>query len=128
MPELSQPWDFVGISTREGHKKLYDLDLVKEDLMNWFSTRRGELDWAPDYGSIVPELLFELKNDTNKQALEDDVRRGIATEPRLTLTDLVITEQEYGYTVEIQANYLEQNPPIQFTIDFDERQFGERIT
>lgn len=128
MAVLKSPYDFVGISTRDGHQRLYDLEIVVEDLRNWFATRKGELDWNPEFGSTVPDLLFELKTIKNKEELESEVRRGIDSDPRLTLVSLKIEEQEHGYTAYISANYLKQNPAIQFQVDFDKRNFGEKIT
>ena len=124
MAELEQPWDFVGISTANGHEKLYDVELVKADLMNWFSTRKGELDWNPEYGSIIPELIFELQTERVRAEFEADVRTGVATDPRLELLELEVSEIDHGYSASITANYLKQNPPIQFQLNFDQRNFG----
>jgi len=125
MPELSQPWDFAGFSTRNGSEKLYDIELVKQDLLNHFYTRRGELDWNPEYGSIIMELLFENRTDARRREIENDVKRIIRSDPRIELKKITVTTQEHGYYVDVQITYLGQNPSISLQIDFDERNFNE---
>lgn len=122
--ELQQPWDFSGFSTRNGSERLYDIELVKQDLLNHFFTRLGELDWAPDYGSIIPDMLFETQNDQSKRLIEEDVRRVIATDARIKLIKLQISEFDNGYRVDTLISYLGRNPPITMQIEFDRRNFN----
>jgi phage baseplate assembly protein W len=123
MPELSQPWSFAGFSTRNGSERLYDIELIKQDLLNHFHTRRGELDWDPEYGSIIPDILFENQNNTSRNLLEEEVRRIISSDPRIALQELTITEIDHGYQVNAYVNYLGRNPAILMQIEFDNRNF-----
>jgi len=128
MPELSQPWNFAGFSTRNGSERLYDIELVKQDLLNHFYTRIGELDWDPEYGSIIPEILFELQNENSKQIIEEDVRRVIGSDPRIELQKITISEFDHGYNAEVLITYLGRNPSVLMQIEFDQRNFGNEVT
>lgn len=123
MPELSQPWDFAGFSSRNGSTRLYDIDLVIQDLLNHFYTRLGELDWNPEYGSIIPSILFENQSPNQERLIKADVKRVIKSDPRVSLQSIDIIEQSHGYTVNVSLTYLGQNPPISLQIDFDQRNF-----
>jgi len=126
MPELEQPWDFAGCSTRNGEsERLYDIELVQQDLLNHFYTRQGELDWAPNYGSVIPDMLFETRNDRSQNIIEDDVRRIINSDQRVSLQEITVEVLEHGYNVEVVINYLGRNPPILMQIEFDRRNFNE---
>ena len=50
---------YKGFSTVAGVKsnQLYDLDIIKQDLINHFYTRKGERVMNPDFGSIIWDLL-----------------------------------------------------------------------
>ena len=51
---------YKGFSTIDQTKKfrLTDIDLVKRDLLNHFSIRKGEKLMTPNFGSIIWNMLF----------------------------------------------------------------------
>ncbi len=80
---------------------LYDQDLIKQELMNHFNTRKGERAMNTEYGFIGWDLLFDIQNGSNAKALEDDARRIISMDPRVVEQSIVVTPIEYGYQVSI---------------------------
>lgn len=80
---------------------LYDQDLIKQELMNHFNTRKGERAMNTDYGFIGWDLLFDIQNGSNAKALEDDARRIISMDPRVEEQSIVVTPIDYGYQVSI---------------------------
>ena len=52
---------YKGFSTIDQTKKfrLTDFELVKQDLLNHFSIRKGEKLMNPNFGSIIWNMLFE---------------------------------------------------------------------
>ncbi|EIN7543420.1 GPW/gp25 family protein, partial [Salmonella enterica] len=102
-------------------KVLYDEELVKQDLLNHFNTRKGERAFDAEYGFIGWDLVFELDEPSVKQALDDDARRIIAQEPRVELEYLEVSNTEYGYIIDISLHYVELETVEDLQIVFDRR-------
>lgn len=86
---------FKGFSTvgkQFGNTKLYDVDLVKRDLLNELYTRKGERLMSPGYGSIIWDLLFDPLYDETAQRIKDDCMRIVSKDPRLELLDITVNE------------------------------------
>ena len=50
---------------------LFDIELIKRDLLNHFSIKRGEKLENPNFGTTIPWLLFEPFNETIEKAIEE---------------------------------------------------------
>lgn len=98
---------------------LYDIELVKRDLLNHFNTRKGERAMDSDYGFVGWDLLFELDVYSNKQLLEADARRIVATDPRVSLQFIEVLSTENGFRVNIFLYYVELDTEEQLFIEFD---------
>lgn len=99
---------FIGYSTTEkdfGSVTLQDIALAKRDLLNHFYTRKGERIGEPQFGSILPLLIFEPLDDTTVFAVEDDVREIIETDPRWKLVNLDTTIGENSISCELILLY-----------------------
>lgn len=100
---------------------LYDQDLVRQDLMNHFNTRKGERAMDATYGFIGWDLIFELDNSAYKQEIDTDVRRIVAMDPRLNLISLNVSTIDYGYQVYLVLEYVQLETVEDLTIVFDAR-------
>lgn len=107
-------------------QKLYDIDLVKLDLLNHFYTRRGERVMLPDFGTIIWDMLFEPYTDINLSIIKDDIEKVIKTEPRVELISSNLETYEYGIIVRVELLYKYFNTSEVLTLDFDQRA-AERI-
>jgi phage baseplate assembly protein W len=85
--------------------KLYDFDLIKQDLLNQFNTRKGERIMNPQFGSVIWDLLFEPLTVEIKQLIANDIDRILASDPRVTPTLVNIVEQDYGFLLELTLSY-----------------------
>jgi len=58
---ISTAFTYNGFSSQETKSsfKLYDIDLVKQDIINHFYIRKGEKLMNPDFGTVIWDLLFE---------------------------------------------------------------------
>ena len=54
---------FGGFATNQTSKKVFDVELVKQDLLNHIYTSKGQRVMNPEYGSIIWDLLFDLKTE-----------------------------------------------------------------
>lgn len=112
---------YKGFSTVEQNKKfrLTDLDLVKRDLLNHFSIRKGEKPMNPEFGSIIWNMLYEpLSADTMAIILED-VKRIVNYDPRLSLDNVLIDQFEYGLQLQIDLTFLPGDYSERLTLEFN---------
>jgi len=68
----------TGIDTR-----LYNVDLVVQDLLNHFDTRVGERVGRPSFGSIIHDLLFDLFDTRTEGLVIADAQRIFSEDPRV---------------------------------------------
>lgn len=105
---------------------LYNEELVKQDLINHFNTRKGERAMDAEYGFIGWDLIFELDLESNKQLVEADARRIIASEPRVQLQYIDVLSTDRGYRLNVFLYYVELDTEEQLFIDFD-REANEKM-
>lgn len=105
---------------------LYNEELVKQDLINHFNTRKGERAMDAEYGFIGWDLIFELDLESNKQLIEADARRIIASEPRVQLQYIDVLSTDRGYRLNVFLYYVELDTEEQLFIEFD-REANEKM-
>jgi phage baseplate assembly protein W len=81
--------------------QLFDLDLIKQDVINHFRTKKGERVMNPTFGSIIWDLLMEPLTDETRDLLRQDITNICSSDPRVTPIQLDLTEYENGYILEI---------------------------
>lgn len=99
--------------------KLYDYELIKQDLLNQFNTRKGERVMNPEFGSIIWDLIYEPLTDSIKQQIADDIDRILASDPRFTPTGVNIVEQDYGFLIELTITYKNTDNSDNMVLSFD---------
>lgn len=70
---------------------VFDLELVQQDILNQFNTRRGERVGRPYYGSIIWDLLFDPGDPRTESLVIQDAERIIGEDPRVELIQLIPT-------------------------------------
>jgi len=108
--------DESAISTR-----LYDFELVKQDLLNQFNTRRGERVMNPSFGTIIWDLLYEPLTPNVKQQIAEDIDAIIARDPRIVPLQVNIVEQENGFYIELTLKYSSTDQSDQVILSFDRK-------
>lgn len=68
---------------------VFDLDLIKQDILNHFNTRIGERVGRPNFGSIIWDLLFDPADPRTESLVVQDAQRIIGMDPRVELLELV---------------------------------------
>ena len=110
---------FSSIDPANTTSKLYDLDLIKQDLINQFHTRKGERVMNPTFGSIIWDLLMEPLTADVKEALNTDILSICNSDPRVTPTQINLVEKEQGYLLEITLalNGTDQSTNMKLSFD-----------
>lgn len=69
---------------------LTDIAIVKRDLMNHIFTRRGERRMMPNFGTTIPELLFEPIDANTVNAVRDQLTYVFNYDPRVRVVELAV--------------------------------------
>lgn len=110
---------FSSVDTTRMNTRLYDYDIIKQDIINHFMTKKGERLMNPRFGSIIWDLLMEPLTDEVRQLLTDDITEICNSDPRVTPTQIQLTEFESGYILELTLtlNGTDQSFNLQLTFD-----------
>lgn len=99
---------YRGFSTVNRSKKFRqsDFEVVKQDIYNHFSIRKGEKLMQPDFGSIIWNLMFEPLTEEIQQLIVDDVKRIAGYDPRVSIDNVVVTQVDQAIQIELSLRYL----------------------
>ena len=113
---------FKGFSSRSTNSnyKLYDFELIKQDLMNRFSIRKGERVENPEFGTVIYDALFEPLTDAVKELIAEDVAKNLNADPRISTQGILVSQAEQGITVEATITYIPYNITEKLLLSFDE--------
>jgi phage baseplate assembly protein W len=111
---------FSTISPDTENFSLYDLDLVRQDLINHFHVRQGERLMNPTFGTIIWDLLFEPLTEELKAAITQNVNTIINYDPRVRAQNVIVTAYESGIQIECNVTYLPYNISQNLQLRFDQ--------
>ncbi len=104
--------------------RLNDIEIVKLDLLNHIFTRRGERVMLPNFGTLIPDLVFEPLDDDTIDIVEGELETVFDYDPRIELISLDIRPDFDGSLLVIEARlrYIELNTVelFDFNIEFEE--------
>lgn len=111
---INQPRNFVrtgvdgGVGSltqapRVGKKfRLYDAELVIQDFTNALNIKQGDIVGNPSYGTTLWDYVFEPNTDETRLAIENEIRRVAAQDPRITVNVIQLYDHAQGILAEIQ--------------------------
>ena len=99
---------YRGFSTVDRYKKfrVTNFELVKRDLLNHFSIRKGEKLMQPNFGTIIWDMIFEPLTETTKSAIIDDVTTIVSYDPRVRVTQVIVDQLDLGIQLQINLTYV----------------------
>ena len=100
--------------------KLFDLELVKQNIINTFHTRRGERVMNPDFGSIIWDLIMEPMTPQLRETLNNDIKTICSSDPRAIPTNIKLIEFPSGYIVEVTMKLVGSDVSSQMRLTFDQ--------
>lgn len=99
---------------------LYDLALIKQDIMNHFHIRRGEKLENPEFGTIIWDVLFDPLDEQLKELIAQNVTEIVNYDPRVKVDQLVVSQYESGIQIECELTYLPYNISEALRFRFDQ--------
>ena len=109
---------YRGISTVNNDNQkfgLYDVGLIKQDLINHFHISQGEK------LEIIWDVIHDPMTEDLEEAIKQDVLNIINSDPRVRATQVLITPFESGLQIEVDLEYLKYNVSEKLRLTFDEK-------
>lgn len=110
---------FSTVDPSRSDSRLYDYELLKQDLFNQFNIRKNERVMAPNFGTVIWDLLFEPFTDSVKSQIIDDVTRIVSGDPRVKTLSASIVEQDYGILLEVTLIFKDSNQTENLKFSFN---------
>ena len=85
---------------------LKNIDAINRSIQNLILTNNGERFFNYELGSGITGLLFEPSNRITAKSIEDNIRSIILRyEPRVSIIDLTVTQNEEDYAYDVTFEY-----------------------
>ena len=113
---------FKGFNSRADKQnfKMYDFEVAKQDLINRLSIRKGERVENPEFGTIIYDVMFEPFTEALKQAVVDDVTANLNADPRISTSEILVSEADHGIAIQATITYVPLNITEKLRFNFDE--------
>jgi len=91
--------------------RLFDIELVKMDLLTHIYTKKGERVMMPTFGTLIPEMVFEPLTPETTSVIEEELFRVIDYDPRVSLLEMKVMPDydNYSITASVKLLYVELN-------------------
>jgi phage baseplate assembly protein W len=104
----------------ESSNTLYDIALIKQDIINHFHIRKGEKLSDPEFGTVIWDILFEPLTDQIKNLIIQDVSDIVNFDPRVSVNQIMVDSFENGIQVTCELVYLPYSITETLQFQFDE--------
>ena len=111
---------FSTVSSASESYGLYDLHLIKQDLLNHFHIRMGERLEQPDFGTVIWDVIFEPLTDQMVQMITKNVETIVNYDPRVRAEQIIVTAYNTGIQVECTLVYYPYNIQESLQLKFDQ--------
>lgn len=99
---------------------VYDIELIKQDIINHFHIRQGEKLENPEFGTIIWDVLYEPLTEVLKTAIAENVTEIVNYDPRVQVESITVDTYESGIQIELEVSYLPYNISESMRLKFDE--------
>lgn len=111
---------FSTVNSDANSYNLYDIQLIKQDIVNHFHIRQGELLSNPNFGTIIWDVLYEPLTEQLKEAITKNVATIINYDPRVNVADITVDQYESGLQIETTLVFLPYNIAENMQLAFDQ--------
>jgi phage baseplate assembly protein W len=112
---------FSTVNNSSKNFKLYDFELIKQDIVNHFHIRQGEKLTDPGFGTIIWDILFEPFTEVLKEAIISNVTEIINYDPRVKVNEIKVDAYETGLVVECSLTFLPYSITEELRFRFDQQ-------
>lgn len=107
MAEKPSPLNRPDESDRFANKDVkvaFDINAIKNSIVNLFNTVPGDRFLLPDYGCDLRQFIFDSISDFKASLIEDTIRRNIDVwEPRVSIVSISVKDEPdmHQYTIDL---------------------------
>ena len=98
---------------------LYDVALIKQDILNHFHIRQGEKLSDPTFGTIIWDLLYEPLTDTIRDLIAKNVTTIVNYDPRVEVNSITVDSLDNGIQIGCVLTYIPYSISEQLRLTFD---------
>lgn len=73
----------------------------------------------PGFGTIIWDMLFEPLTDATKSMIIDDIKKVVSYDPRISVSNVIITEYDHGLQIQIDLTYVQLNNTQSLYLQFE---------
>jgi phage baseplate assembly protein W len=119
--QVQSSFTYKGFDSKNSRKnfKSYDIDLVKQDILNHFYIRKGEKLENPQFGTIIWDIIFEPFTEEVRELIANNVEEIINYDPRVAVNEVIVDSTDQGIRIEADIIYLPFNINERMVINFD---------
>ena len=99
---------------------LYDLAIIKQDIINHFHIRQGEKLDNPEFGTIIWDLIYEPLTDQLRDLIVQNVSTIINYDPRVNVQEIIVDTFDKGIQIECELVYLPYSISESLRLRFDQ--------
>ena len=111
---------FSTVNNPNKNSSLYDFNLIIQDLINQFNTRKGERVMNPQFGSAIWDLLMEPLTEDVRTALTNDIVGICSSDPRIITKQIDLTEYNQGYQLELTLQFAGTDQSANIKLNFNQ--------
>ena len=108
------------VNPNNNSKRLFDIGLIKQDLLNHFHIRQGEKLMNPEFGTVIWDAIHEPLTEDMKEVIAKNVTTVVNSDPRIVVSSIVIDSYESGIIIDVDLMYLPYNISEKLRLTFDE--------
>lgn len=110
-------WEFDNVKQFQ----LTDLELVKVDLLNHIYTKRGSRVMMAEFGTIIPEIIFEPLDEDTLDLVKEELLTVFEYDPRVELLQFEVVPDYDNNTIFVNARllYIELNMEDDFMLNIE---------
>lgn len=112
---------YSSLDNKNSSSKLFDIDLLKQDLLNHFNTRKGSRVMNPLFGSDIWDLLMEPLTPEIRSRLVKDVEKVCTSDPRIVPTQMDLVEYDNGFILELTLVVKDTKQTANMKLDFNQK-------
>lgn len=111
---------FSTVNTSTENFGLFDLELIKQDIINHFHVRQGEKLMDPTFGTVIWDMLYEPLTAEVQHIITENVNTIINYDPRVVANRVIVSAYESGLQIECFLTYRPYNIQEQLQLRFDQ--------
>lgn len=112
---------FSSVDNTTSSTELFDFELVKQDIINHFQTKKGERVMNPEFGSVIWDLIMEPLTPATREEFVNDIQRICTSDPRISPIQMDLTEYETGYFLELTLLLNNTDQSSKMRLQFDQK-------